>query len=198
MTEKEEKLLNAFYEAEEMLENIGIEHGEISELQINTRAKHRWGQCKYNMLTNTFFISISSRLLNDGVEKKALFDTLIHELLHTCGDGGECMEHTGMWLKLANKVNQHYPELNIKRITSSEEKGLEPVKRTYRPIKYFLKCPNCGKIYARKKMTYAIKNAERCGCSKCGNWGLELIENDIDKIRAQWLIQAAHSIAGNK
>lgn len=171
MTPLETRLVNSYCDALEKLNNIGIDCGEVTELQVNTRAKRRWGQCKYNTQTGTFFISISSKLLEEDVPDSALYDTLVHEMLHTC-EG--CLNHGNEWKELADKVNAVYG-FNIKRTTSAEEKGLTSEVYEPMPVKYLIKCPNCGHVYKRRKMCYPVKHPEECGCTHCGHWGLQRV-----------------------
>lgn len=61
---------------------LGIPYGNVHRWEINTRAKSRWGLCKY-LKGGDFVISIAQMLLEDGVDEQALKDTIVHELLHT-------------------------------------------------------------------------------------------------------------------
>ena len=171
MTDKESKLNEAFEIALEMLNYLGIEYGDIDQLEVNTRAKNRWGQCSYNALTGSFKISISSRLLEDDEKsEKGLLETVIHEILHTCAG---CQNHGEKWKHLADMVNAEF-NLGIKRCNSAADKGV-PYVDTRMPIKYKLMCPVCGHVYNRRKSCYAVQHPEQCGCTRCGHWGLELL-----------------------
>ena len=140
-----------------MLDNIGIEYGTISKWEINSRAIKRWGQCKKR--NDNFIISISSKLLEDSVDNKALETTVLHELLHTV-EG--CLNHGNKWQNVANRVNSRYG-YNIKRTTSSEEKGIE---RT--PYTYMVKCKDCGCEIGRYKMSSVISHPQNYRCGSCG------------------------------
>ena len=172
MTVQEERLVEAYEKATEMLDTLDIDYGNVTELQVNTRSKRRWGQCSYNVINDTFKISIASKLLDDDVTERGLLNTLIHELLHTCKG---CLNHGEEWKTLADKVNAKY-DLGIKRCNSAAEKGLDE-SYDYKPLpaKYFLQCPNCGHIYKRKRMCYPVAHPEKCGCPRCNHWGLERI-----------------------
>lgn len=171
---KERRLQDAYYKGRCMLIDLGIDYGEIVNVKINSRAKRRWGRCCYDIYSPKwedcrFVIEISDRLLNDEVSEDALMNTMVHELLHTCKD---CMNHGKIWKKLAAMVNSKYG-LNIKTCTSAAEKNIKddyvaPDK------KYVLRCPACGHIWKRARMTNAVKYPELYGCS-CGYWGLERI-----------------------
>lgn len=173
MTDKETKLTEAFEIATDMLDYLGIEYGDIESLEVNTRAKTRWGQCLYNRLTGSFKISVSSRLLEDDEKsEKGLLNTVVHEILHTC-EG--CQNHGSKWKYLADKVNAEF-NLGIKRCNSAAEKGVEDNYQYQRmAVKYKLECPECGHIYSRRKMCFPVKHPEKCGCTLCGHWGLKLL-----------------------
>lgn len=171
MTAQETKLKEAFEIAQELLDYLDIEYGDVEQLEINTRAKRRWGQCSYNRYTGKFKISISSKLLGeDEKSEKGLLNTVVHELLHTCKG---CQNHGSHWKNLADKVNAEF-DLGIKRCDSAKDKGVEDDYEPA-PIKYQIKCPVCGHIYNRRKMCYPVKHPENCGCTHCGHWGLELL-----------------------
>ena len=126
------------------LDAIGIEYGRIVSVSINTRAKRRWGQCK--QVNGRYEISISSRLMSEDVALIHLETTVIHEILHTCKG---CMNHGMTWKNLAEKVNRAYG-YNIKRTTSSEEKGIEEIP-VVRKIKHKFVCMNCGQVITRQR-----------------------------------------------
>lgn len=143
------------------LDEIGIQYAETIYWEINTRAKKRWGLCKYNS-NGSYTISISSRLLADDVAVDGAINTIIHELLHTCKG---CMNHGENWKREANKVNRAYG-YNIKRCSSAEEKGVEPIESMPKAIKHQFRCKECGKVYSRMKESNFTKHWEhyRCGC----------------------------------
>lgn len=100
------------------LENIGIKCGNVIKIDINTRSKKRWGQCR--KIGNNYIIEVNQILLREDTDIDGLKNTIIHELLHTCKG---CMKHTGEWKQLAEKVNRYYG-YNIKRCDSADEKGI--------------------------------------------------------------------------
>ena len=140
-----------------MLDNVGIEYGNIKNWEINTRAIKRWGQCKKR--DGGFIISISNKLLDDSVDNKALETTVLHELLHTVNG---CFNHGNKWQNMANKINNRYG-YNIKTTTSHEEKGIER-----EPYKYMVKCQSCGREVGRYKMSSIIQNPQNWKCGCCG------------------------------
>lgn len=149
------------------LHDMNIEIGNILRVEINTRAKKRWGQCKIihnsSVWENKIFtINISERLLSDNVPDCATKSTIIHELLHTCKD---CMDHGEEWQRLAQKVNQKHPEYNIKRTASAAEKGITEIKSP--EPKYILKCESCGREIHYTRMTDVVKYPFLYRCGKC-------------------------------
>lgn len=146
-------------ECKSELDSIGIKYGRVKSVIVNTRAVRRWGQCKSHK-DGTFTISISSRLLQDGVDAMATKDTIMHELLHTVPG---CMNHGSKWTQMAQKVNQKFPGYSISRTTSSEEKSVEKV-----PYKYVVKCPKCGDTWGRYRRSALIDHPERYQCAACG------------------------------
>lgn len=138
--------------------DCGIKVGRVVSVTINTRAKRRWGQC-VKLSNGTYTINISSRLLNEDVDIWAAKNTMAHEILHTV-DG--CMNHGPEWKRVANIVNSKYPNYNIKRTTSSEEKGISKSES----YKFSLTCKDCGKKYYYMKKCKAVQNYRiyTCGC----------------------------------
>lgn len=124
------------------LENIGIKCGNVIKIDINTRAKKRWGQCR--KIGNNYIIEVNQILLREDTDIDGLKNTIIHELLHTCKG---CMKHTGEWKQLAEKVNRYYG-YNIKRCDSADEKGISEEQKekiqteraAARKVKYIFKC----------------------------------------------------------
>lgn len=163
-----EKLNLAVQDTKDILDDLNIEYGPIDKVEVNFRASSRWGMCTYHRVTGTYTVEVSYRLLVDGVEREALLDTLVHEFLHAHISR---MSHTGEWKRCAGLVNRKYPQLNIKRCTSSEEKGIECDFSKY---KYLITCDKCGAVSAYKRRGNVVdaistipKNNPFCKCDKC-------------------------------
>lgn len=159
----------AIKEAENILDSLNIKYGPIDDYVINERAKSRWGLCRYNVKTKDFTIEINTELL--FADYTALMNTLIHELLHAhisrFRDG-----HRGAWKTCAMMINIRYPQYNIKRCTSAEEKGLENYgSHRIDTYKYIITCDKCGYVnkYRRKSkiVTNILANPKHSGCT-CG------------------------------
>lgn len=153
-------------DAKDVLDSLNIEYGNILAVVVNSRAKSRWGRC-CSKGNNNYIIEISERLLQYDVSWEAAMNTMIHELLHAHKDR---MCHTGEWKRCANLVNANYPQYNIKRCTSSEEKGLKDEHHRTRKesYKYEIICNKCGQIDKYKRKSEVVKlilaNPENSGC----------------------------------
>ena len=160
-----------FRDAREVLDSLNIEYGNILAVNVNSRAKSRWGRC-YSKGNNNYVIEISERLLQYDVSWEAAMNTMIHELLHAHKDR---MCHTGEWKRCANLVNRKDPQYNIKRCTSSEEKGIpeEHYKSRNESYKWEIVCDKCGTVdkYKRKsnvvKLILANPKNSGCRCTVC-------------------------------
>ena len=166
-----ERLELAIQDTKDVLDDLGIEYGPVERVEVNFTAKCRWGRCAYNRVRGTYSIEISSRLLVEGVEWEAMLNTLIHEYLHAHKDR---MCHTGEWKRCANLVNREYPCYNIKRCTSSEEKGFSEAEIESQ-YKYRIICDRCGTVSKYRKKSKIVSLIMRqskgssCRCGKCGS-----------------------------
>ena len=157
------KNLNELFEqAMAVVEGCGIQTGDIVSVTVNTRAKKRWGLCEKHP-NGVYTISISYRLLTDDVTDEGAIDTIIHELLHTCKG---CMNHGENWKREASKVNRAYG-YNIKRCSSAEDKGVQPIEEMPKAIKHQFKCKDCGQVYSRVKESNFTKHYKNYRCGYC-------------------------------
>jgi hypothetical protein len=70
-----------------ILDELGIKHGDITEVDTITTRKV-WGIClNSELVPNTFKMVINDILLRDSTSDCYLYDTVLHELLHTVDDG---------------------------------------------------------------------------------------------------------------
>ena len=160
MTYYQPRDLNAYFNTcLKEVEAIGIRPGNIVEVKVNTRARHRWGQCK--CVPGGYSININAALLNPSNDERGLKETLIHEILHTVPGS---MDHGIVWKSHAEEMNRHYG-YNIKRCSSSEEKG---VTEDYgsRP-KYTITCQRCGRTFGRDRASNLIKHTSLYYCARC-------------------------------
>ena len=181
-TKLNRKLQTVFTECIDEMNAIEIPFRRIKTVEVNYRAKRRWGQCckRYDDRGIYFEININADLLHDDAPEKSLKETIIHEILHTCP---ECFCHTGEWKRLADLVNDCYG-YNVKRCNSSEEKGMDEFYRQHEEFaikqttwKYAIKCKGCGKIVGRKQKACKITRYPQCyRCASCYGM-LEVIAN---------------------
>ena len=79
------------------------------------------------------------------------------------------MNHSSLWKRYASIVNEKYG-YNVKRITSSEEKGLEGSESSagrIMPIKYIAACTSCGRSQGYKRASKVVTRPQNYRC-RCG------------------------------
>ena len=141
------------------LDELNIPYEHVSEWKTSSRMTRCWGKCTLKK-SGKYIITISDRLLQDGVSDFPLENTIIHELLHTgrMRDG-----HKGDWLRVAQQVTTktHY---QITRCIDFDKFGL-----TYqpRPDKYEAYCPECGWSVGYSRKGKVVKNIHRYICPRC-------------------------------
>ncbi len=145
----------------EMLDKLKIPYAKNITFSVNTRAASRLGVCKKQ--GERYVIEIAASLLDEKTPEQTLYDTLLHELLHSCYG---CMNHTGRWKAYAERVNAAYG-LHISRVTTREESGVP--QELEKPAKYLMICPSCQTEYLRYRLTEVFKHPERYRCGKCGS-----------------------------
>lgn len=141
------------------LDDMDIPYYGVYAIEVNTRAKKRWGQCVINNCGG-FNISLSDRLLK--ADDKAIETVIIHELLHTVKD---CFNHGDKWQYYAERMNREYG-YNIKRTASSSEYNVEPIiiKKVYR---YKVVCNQCNHESFYQKKSKVIENISHYRCGRC-------------------------------
>lgn len=157
-----------FEEAMDIMEDLGIEVGTITEVSWNSRFKVVWGKCYYN--GHTYKIELNPILRLPDVSWEDAMNTMIHEVLHAY-KGRMC--HTGEWKRCAELVNKEYPIYHIERCTSAAEKNVaDKMTPTYN---YIVKCNNCGAYHKYQKAGKIVKLIRKypgsCKCS-CGSTDL--------------------------
>ncbi len=134
----------------------------LAPLQINHRAKSRFGCCKKHPGTGEVFQIEISKVMESAADRE-IEEVLLHELLHTCPG---CMNHGERWKGYANYLNEKYG-YRIKTSSSYSEFGLEkPESREQ--IHYRIVCKSCGMEIERKRRSKLVKNVKRYRCGKCG------------------------------
>lgn len=169
--ERYEKRLSAVYrECIEELDVLDIPYGNITKVEVNYRAKSRWGLCKRmaSAYETKYEIQISVDLLMSNATEKGLKETVIHEILHTCPN---CMCHTGEWKRLADLVNDCY-NYNVKRTNTAEDKGLDENEVMKRRVtstpKYVFKCKGCGAFCVKTRACDFTRYPYLYYCKRCG------------------------------
>lgn len=122
---------------------------------INTRARTRFGSCRFRMGQHT--IEVSSALLD--AEEQAIRQVLAHEILHTCPG---CANHGPRWQRWAAMMSRQYG-YRIRRTASHAALGIED----NRPVRYVVVCSRCGSRTNRMKRSPLVDHPECYRC-KCG------------------------------
>ena len=149
-------------------------------------AKSRWGLCEsISEKDNLFKITIQKNLLEHGTDI-GIKSIIIHELIHTCPNA---LCHTGAWKRYARTINNKYNEYYLERCAPPSCLGLEDYKDNYSvvelPIKYNVRCKECGKVIKYKKSGKIIKwllneipkdYYASVTCPICGSNKLEVIK----------------------
>lgn len=161
MNNKEIYLKSVARLCEKELDALNIPYAKGIAYSVNTRAKSRWGQCRYNRATKSYSINIADVLV-EPTYVKGLKNTIIHELLHSVPNG---MSHTGEWKRYANMINKHYG-YNIKRTNTDVEKGV--ALKNNDDSKYVFVCKECGQIIRRNRKSKFTENFQLYKCGKCG------------------------------
>jgi predicted SprT family Zn-dependent metalloprotease len=173
---------------QEVLE-AGIKPGMIRSVEVNTRAKKRWGQCKVLRMEGPkpveFSININAALLDERARSTALHATIVHEILHTVPG---CLDHGPKWKQMAARYMDHYPQYRIRRTMSKEEAGIvedggiEKSLQKRSVYRYALRCRGCGKVVYRMRMSPFVRHPSAYRCARCGGkW--ERVGNQLDPWR---------------
>lgn len=150
-------LLEVIHQADKI--NIPISKNIDLNVDINKRAKTKFGACRKNIIANQehFQIEVGSALsICDDIIVK---EVLAHEILHTCYN---CQNHGPLWKKYAKAMNDKYG-YNISRVKKFSEYNIDNNIQ----YKYKIVCKKCGKIMYRQKHTKVIDNIQNY-CCKCG------------------------------
>lgn len=164
MTNKE--LEHRCYDAIDDLLSIGIDLTTNHYIfRINGRLTRVCGRCtrKTNQPYN-FTIEFNPAYI-DAVEVDELYDTIIHELLHSAPN---CFNHGEEWQRLAGIANKNLLT-NVTRLYRGAD---------YQPWKYYVVCDDCGcKMDYRVRRTQswiniANGNSAKYYCPKCHSYHL--------------------------
>ena len=156
------KDLNMMFEhAMSIVEKCNIQAGDIAEIKVSTRARRRYGLCSYK--NGRYYITISEFILADDTIYKAVLETIIHEILHTCVG---CMNHGKLWKHYANRIKR-MTGYEVTRTSARSKFGLEPYEKQGKD-NYVFVCEDCGQVIRRSRMSKFVKNYDLYRCGKCG------------------------------
>lgn len=144
--------------------DCGIEIGDIISVELNYRAKGRFGQC-ICCGNGQYKLNFNYLIFDDKSDEHAVKETIIHEILHTCEN---CYGHKGQWKTWAIMVSMMTP-YNITRTTTYEHFGIEKPEQRCRTknANYVFKCKGCGQKITRERLSNFVKHPERYRCSRC-------------------------------
>ena len=134
-------------------------------IAVNTRARHRFGQCINR--GGHYTIELSAQLLT--APEEACCQTIAHELIHTCPG---CGNHGPLFRQYAEIMNRRCG-YHISRVNTREEMGLPTEGASAPAAKYLLRCQRCGKEFPRSRRSAAVDHPSRYTCP-CGG-PLELV-----------------------
>lgn len=157
-------LMKLYGECVEEMKRINMDiSNRIVGIKINSRLSRTLGRCVYSHLNGNYIIEVAPCMLKNGVEVKAVKDTIIHELIHTCPN---CMNHGWEWKRRADRVNRMLGYSISRCATTSELEadGVEVKKPVY---KYALECKECGKQYMYKRWCDSLEYPNRYRCGVC-------------------------------
>ena len=147
-----------------LVEQLGIPHGEIECVTVNTRAKKRWGQAKRvgtKWGNAKWHININARLLAEDVDDSITESVILHEILHTVPG---CFGHQQKWKSLAALLNQRYG-YRIHTTDTYDTLGIEPLPEElaaragvpHSSFPYQVRCMKCGTVLGRRRMSKLIR-----------------------------------------
>lgn len=156
-------MMEMYWKALEIVEHdCSICTGTITKVELNYRAKNRFGQCKRKS-DGTYELNFNYRIFDDNANEHAIITCMIHEILHTCKGG---MTHKGEWKRLANVVREK-TGYNVTRCNSYSDFGVEsPIKR--KAHNYVFVCEDCGQVFIRERASKFTRNYHNYSCGKCG------------------------------
>lgn len=149
------QIKDTFDQVSKIIYNFGFDSSRISEIKFSPTMTKSWGNTKYNPYQSKYTISLNKVLLPN---KRALEQTLLHELIHTLPG---CMNHGKKWKTVADYCNNVYG-YNISRTNSAESLGV-----TTSDYKYIIRCQKCGKENGFQRMSNVVKNYRTYHCI-CG------------------------------
>lgn len=149
-------LQKAIFEVEGVALEVNKE-SIIPSIRISN-ATSFFGVCKRK--PKGFEISVSKYHLSNEIN--AVYQTIVHEVLHTIKG---CMNHGSKWKECANTMNEVYG-YNISRLGTM--KSGAKLNTPPKLVKYIITCQKCSKVYKRKVRSKLVKNVDNYKCGECG------------------------------
>jgi predicted SprT family Zn-dependent metalloprotease len=169
-----EQLQNLYFEAADILEEIGIDFDTewVDRIEVSARLKRCLGQAIKNDSVyaddDHSYLKFNKTYLDTyGVFSDEVMNTMIHEMLHVyCTAHGKYCGHTGLWKELADKVSRE-TKYKITRLADRNQLS-EYTQRIATKSKYQIYCPHCQKVVAtRKSRCKLIDHISHYHCGKC-------------------------------
>lgn len=111
-------------------------------------------------------IEVSAMLLEDTVPLDSLYETLIHEYLHTVPG---CLNHGKLWSSNAGAVSKALG-IDVTRTTQFEDKGV--TDQVEEKARYIVECQSCKKRLYRFRICGLVEHPEHYRCSCGGHYQL--------------------------
>ena len=129
------------------------------QFRFNVPMGRSWGSCSKQVDGYTIKLS---EVLCQKTSENSILNTIIHELIHSCG----IMNHRADFKFWANKINARFPgKYQVSRLAAvSDKMDLETAKQSY---KYIIQCPVCGMIFGKNRLSYYIRHPEESWCGRC-------------------------------
>lgn len=137
----------------------------IVSVEVNYRLTRALGRCisHWDGCPDWYRIEINPCLVESGVEVKALKNTIMHELLHTCP---LCMNHGPEWKRRADVVNKLLG-YRVQRQTEISRLEAQGVKLNMGEWKFAMVCNDCGHMFKRKRWCKTLENSDNYRCGVC-------------------------------
>ena len=152
-------------ECKAMLDYCSIPYNLDVSVKISRRLRRAYGNC--HRKNGVYTIYINDLMLRDDVTDKALENTILHELIHTCP---ECMNHGRQWKHYCEIVNREL-DFNIQRLDGDKDSVittlLDEKRKQTEPYRYKVFCPECGTTWYYRRKTRCVTHAHNYLCGKC-------------------------------
>lgn len=138
-----------------------IPYNKSVKWEVGKRSSKMLGVCSRKKTPEGYKYTIKINpvlFLEDN--QKALIQTCIHELIHTCDD---CFCHTGTWKRYAQKVTYN-TEYKITRCYDGNITGMSELKAK---DKYVIECVDCSFSRKYARAGKVVKHPSQYRCPLC-------------------------------